>query len=61
MELLIGILIGLLIAYVFTLFCKEKAPYLRLRDGSRKMVLIVRSDLKMGKGKVAAQCCHACQ
>ncbi|XP_069700962.1 peptidyl-tRNA hydrolase 2, mitochondrial-like [Periplaneta americana] len=24
-----------------------------------KMVLIVRSDLKMGKGKAAAQCCHA--
>lgn len=24
-----------------------------------KMVLCVRMDLKMGKGKVAAQCCHA--
>lgn len=24
-----------------------------------KMVLVVRSDLKMGKGKIAAQCCHA--
>ncbi|KAA8916217.1 hypothetical protein TRICI_001614 [Trichomonascus ciferrii] len=24
-----------------------------------KMVLVVRSDLKMGKGKVAAQCAHA--
>ncbi|EGG23777.1 hypothetical protein DFA_05913 [Cavenderia fasciculata] len=23
-----------------------------------KMVLIVRNDLKMGKGKIAAQCCH---
>ena len=24
-----------------------------------KMVLVVRQDLKMGKGKAAAQCCHA--
>ncbi|XP_074870184.1 peptidyl-tRNA hydrolase 2, mitochondrial isoform X2 [Carettochelys insculpta] len=27
--------------------------------GEYKMVLIVRNDLKMGKGKVAAQCSHA--
>lgn len=25
-----------------------------------KQVLIVRTDLKMGKGKIAAQCCHGC-
>lgn len=25
-----------------------------------KMVMVVRSDLKMGHGKIAAQCCHAC-
>jgi PTH2 family peptidyl-tRNA hydrolase len=24
-----------------------------------KMVLVVRDDLRMGKGKIAAQCCHA--
>lgn len=24
------------------------------------MVLVVRMDLKMGKGKLAAQCCHGC-
>ena len=24
-----------------------------------KMVLVVRKDVKMGKGKTAAQCCHA--
>ena len=23
-----------------------------------KQVMIVRTDLKMGKGKIAAQCCH---
>uniref|UniRef100_A0A8C8RKP1 Peptidyl-tRNA hydrolase 2, mitochondrial n=1 Tax=Pelusios castaneus TaxID=367368 RepID=A0A8C8RKP1_9SAUR len=28
-------------------------------SGEYKMVLIVRNDLKMGKGKVAAQCSHA--
>ncbi|XP_042215348.1 peptidyl-tRNA hydrolase 2, mitochondrial-like isoform X3 [Homarus americanus] len=28
-------------------------------SGELKLVLIVRSDLKMGKGKVAAQCSHA--
>ncbi|XP_020622431.1 peptidyl-tRNA hydrolase 2, mitochondrial-like [Orbicella faveolata] len=27
--------------------------------GEYKMVLVVRQDLGMGKGKVAAQCCHA--
>ena len=24
-----------------------------------KQVMVVRNDLKMGKGKIAAQCCHA--
>ena len=28
-------------------------------DEPHKMVMVVRMDLKMGKGKVAAQCCHA--
>lgn len=28
-------------------------------DGEYKMVLLVRMDLKMGKGKVASQCAHA--
>ena len=28
-------------------------------DEEMKMVLVVRQDLKMGKGKAAAQCCHA--
>jgi PTH2 family peptidyl-tRNA hydrolase len=36
---------------------------LRAGDGvsdDLKMVLVVRNDLKMTKGKAAAQCCHAC-
>lgn len=28
-------------------------------EGEYKMILVVRTDLKMGKGKVAAQCSHA--
>jgi PTH2 family peptidyl-tRNA hydrolase len=28
-------------------------------DADCKLVLVVRNDLKMGKGKAAAQCCHA--
>lgn len=28
-------------------------------SGEYKMILVVRNDLKMGKGKVAAQCSHA--
>ncbi|KAJ1508563.1 Peptidyl-tRNA hydrolase protein 2, mitochondrial, partial [Coelomomyces lativittatus] len=26
----------------------------------QKMVFVVRTDLGMGKGKIASQCCHAC-
>ena len=28
-------------------------------SGEMKMVLVIRSDLKMGKGKIGAQCGHA--
>ncbi|CAG2197640.1 PTH2 [Mytilus edulis] len=28
-------------------------------SGEYKLVFVVRNDLKMGKGKAAAQCCHA--
>ncbi|XP_072209912.1 peptidyl-tRNA hydrolase 2, mitochondrial [Excalfactoria chinensis] len=34
-------------------------PNVMGESGEFKMVLIVRNDLKMGKGKVAAQCSHA--
>lgn len=35
----------------------KKLPLLNTNDF--KMVLVVRTDLNMGKGKIAAQCCHA--
>lgn len=34
-------------------------PSIMGESGDFKMVLVVRNDLKMGKGKVAAQCSHA--
>ena len=33
--------------------------YKAATTGEMKMVLVVRSDLKMGKGKIGAQCGHA--
>jgi len=39
----------------------NEQPAMLMSDGfgEYKMVLVVRQDLGMGKGKVAAQCCHA--
>ncbi len=37
----------------------ETAPNLVFTGGELKQVYIVRTDLEMGKGKIAAQCCHA--
>ncbi|CAB1352513.1 unnamed protein product [Coregonus sp. 'balchen'] len=37
----------------------EMAASVMGEGGEFKMILVVRSDLKMGKGKVAAQCSHA--
>ncbi|XP_007533716.1 peptidyl-tRNA hydrolase 2, mitochondrial [Erinaceus europaeus] len=40
---------------------KETGPEASIlgESGEYKMILVVRNDLKMGKGKVAAQCSHA--
>ncbi|XP_066966462.1 peptidyl-tRNA hydrolase 2, mitochondrial-like isoform X1 [Macrobrachium rosenbergii] len=37
----------------------DEDGFLAEGTGETKLVLVVRSDLKMGKGKAAAQCCHA--
>lgn len=39
--------------------CMVQHSYMSATTGETKMVLVVRSDLKMGKGKVGAQCGHA--
>ncbi|XP_074642776.1 peptidyl-tRNA hydrolase 2, mitochondrial-like isoform X2 [Tubulanus polymorphus] len=40
-------------------FLKGRFPCSDVASGEYKMVIVVRTDLKMGKGKVAAQCSHA--
>lgn len=39
--------------------CMVQHSYMSATTGETKMVLVVRSDLKMGKGKIGAQCGHA--
>ena len=57
-------------AIVFVFMCNKyfqtlkaslasRGSKLLFRGGSLKQVYIVRCDLGMGKGKLAAQCCHA--
>ncbi|XP_057295315.1 peptidyl-tRNA hydrolase 2, mitochondrial-like [Hydractinia symbiolongicarpus] len=67
--ILVGIVIGFFIGYWFRK--KEESSSLGTNNvpsqnessfgdwGEYKMVLVVRQDLGMGKGKAAAQCCHA--
>lgn len=62
---LIGVCVGIFLGY-YTLDAHEKNT-LKKDDSPEKspsydlkMVFVVRSDLGMSKGKVAAQCCHAC-
>lgn len=42
-----------------TVFKAAQRSVTRLAGQQMKMVLVVRTDLAMGKGKVAAQCSHA--
>lgn len=46
-----------LMVFTYRLLKKKTKPR---REDNSKMVMVVRSDLGMGKGKIAAQCCHAC-
>jgi PTH2 family peptidyl-tRNA hydrolase len=38
---------------------RSGAPRAIFTGGNLKQVYLVRNDLEMGKGKIAAQCCHA--
>ncbi|XP_044578239.1 peptidyl-tRNA hydrolase 2, mitochondrial-like [Cotesia glomerata] len=70
-DVKLGFIVAMVIGYSFYRFGKksipntvEKKPEEVLMEASDddddyKMVLVVRNDLKMGKGKVAAQCAHA--
>jgi PTH2 family peptidyl-tRNA hydrolase len=53
-----------IIGSLFTLFYQRTSLMRSIaipssRSNSYKMVLVIRTDLKMTKGKVAAQCSHA--
>ncbi|XP_047142256.1 peptidyl-tRNA hydrolase 2, mitochondrial isoform X1 [Hydra vulgaris] len=66
---LVGFISGILVALYFGIQKRNsfqpivddnKLPEITFVDsGEYKMVLVVRQDLGMGKGKAAAQCCHA--
>ncbi|XP_011297828.1 peptidyl-tRNA hydrolase 2, mitochondrial [Fopius arisanus] len=65
-ELKLGFLLAMVAGYGFyKVTTRNRAgnagDSLVIGEGSdeHKMVLVIRNDLKMGKGKVAAQCAHA--
>lgn len=55
-QILLTCIWNYIVKYSLNLFILQKFSDC---DGEHKLVLVVRSDLKMGKGKVAAQCAHA--
>ncbi|KAA3672542.1 peptidyl-tRNA hydrolase, PTH2 family [Paragonimus westermani] len=54
----VGLFIGWFFCKRFTSIMPKTTTTLPIR-GKTKMVLVVRTDLNMGKGKIAAQCSHA--
>ena len=63
-PVLICFLFGLLVGYFLSRRSQSKAlavqsPPAQGQSPKEICALVVRSDLKMGKGKTAAQCCHA--
>lgn len=64
--ILVAFLLGALLAFLLQnssfLSPPPKAVFIPNgpSSGEYKMVFLIRTDLQMSKGKVAAQCCHAC-
>ncbi|XP_057330352.1 peptidyl-tRNA hydrolase 2, mitochondrial-like [Microplitis mediator] len=70
-DVKLGFIVAMVLGYSFYRFGKKSIPDATEKpdevimetfnnsDDDYKMVLVVRNDLKMGKGKVAAQCAHA--
>ncbi|XP_063991705.1 peptidyl-tRNA hydrolase 2, mitochondrial-like [Diachasmimorpha longicaudata] len=65
-ELKLGFFLTMIAGYGFYKFAMKRnagdaGDSITIGEGSDeyKMVLVIRNDLKMGKGKVAAQCAHA--
>uniref|UniRef100_A0A1B6GJ57 peptidyl-tRNA hydrolase n=1 Tax=Cuerna arida TaxID=1464854 RepID=A0A1B6GJ57_9HEMI len=60
-SILSGFAVGFATAYVLSgnVFRGLLAAASASGEGTMKMALVVRTDLKMGKGKAAAQCAHA--
>ncbi|SCM01805.1 peptidyl-tRNA hydrolase 2, putative [Plasmodium chabaudi chabaudi] len=67
--LVLAFLCGFILGLCFKYICQIKKNASKIRDiyetvnayGSDcKMVFCVRTDIKMNKGKIASQCCHAC-
>ncbi|KXJ21493.1 Peptidyl-tRNA hydrolase 2, mitochondrial [Exaiptasia diaphana] len=63
--IVLGLVLGILTGWLAKgMFCKDEGKdskvvtYKSDGSGEYKMVLVVRQDLGMGKGKVAAQVCH---
>jgi peptidyl-tRNA hydrolase len=57
--MLLLLLLLLLLAVLVIIGQRRAIMYTPKITDSLKMVLLIRSDLGMSKGKVAAQCCHA--
>ena len=63
MDVILPIIIAILVVISIGYFYSRSLPkvsYSHLLGSDIKMIFIVRTDLGMNKGKIAAQCCHGC-
>lgn len=59
LPIVVACVVIISIAYIYSRSFKEVSDS-HLLGTDLKMVFVVRSDLGMTKGKIAAQCCHGC-